>query len=73
MARTWHHGRKAKQRAFGDNERWLSQTPGWWIRQQMTRPQRRAASVWQRNAEKLRDVSDVDKPPHGRKPHICFW
>lgn len=73
MSRTKHHGGKAKQKEFGDNWCWMQSTPGWWIRLMMQKPQRRLASVWQRNAEKSIDVSDIDKPPHGRKPHWYFW
>ena len=32
MARTHHHGIKAKERKFGDNWRWLGATPSWWVR-----------------------------------------
>jgi hypothetical protein len=39
MARTFHHGNKAKERHFGANWRWQA-TPSWWIRVMMTRPQR---------------------------------
>lgn len=73
MSRTRHHGKKAKSLTFGDSERWLSQTPGWWIRLMMTRPQRRLAAVWQRKAETSRDLSALDDPPHGRKPHKYYW
>ena len=52
MTRTHHHGDKAKQRAYGGGWRWLQATPGYWVRLMMTRPQRRSAAVWQRNAEK---------------------
>ena len=73
MTRTHHHGHKAKRRTFGAGWRWLSQTPGWWVKLMMTKPQRRAGAVWQRNIEKSRDISDADKPPHGRKPHWYYW
>lgn len=41
----------------------------------MNKPQRRLASLWQRNTEKtaIKDLHDVDKPPHGKKPHIYYW
>ena len=41
----------------------------------MGKPQRRAASTWQRNAEKTaaNDLDGMDSPPHGKKPHIYFW
>jgi len=54
---------------------WLQTTPGWWVRLTMTRPQRRQAAVWQRNAEKTppNNLDQVNKPPQGRKPHHYFW
>lgn len=73
MSRTRHHGDKAKQREFGDEHRWLSQTPGWWTRLFMTKPQRRAAKLWERRAATSPDVEQEDLPPHGKKPHHYFW
>jgi len=76
MSRTKHHGDKAKKRAYGINWLWLQATPGWWVRLFMTRPQRRAAAVWQRKVETCVDIEWVerlDKPPHGKKPHLYFW
>jgi len=73
MSRTKHHGDKAKQRTFGDRWRWLSQTPGYWVRLMMMRPQRRAAAVWQRKAETSTDLEQAGEPPHGKKPHWYFW
>lgn len=75
MSRTKHHGRKAKQRAYGDDWRWLHGSPGWWVHLMMTRPQRRAAAVWQRNAEKcpVQALEAMDGPPHGRRPQRYFW
>jgi hypothetical protein len=74
MSRTRHHGNKAKQRKFADLWRWMN-TPSWWIRLMMTRPQRRAASTWQKQAEKtaIVDLDGLDTPPSGKKPHIYFW
>ena len=75
MSRTKHHGIKAKKRTYGDARRWLPATPSWWTRLMMNKPQRRLASIWQRNTEKtaIKDLPDVDKPPHGKKPHIYYW
>jgi len=41
----------------------------------MQKPQRRKASMWQRDAEKSSkaDLDNLDKPPHGKKPHWYFW
>ena len=73
MSRTKHHGDKAKQKAFGDNWKWLQSTPAWWTRLMMTKPQRRLASMWQRKVETSTNLEEVDKPPHGNKPHQYFW
>lgn len=71
MSRTRHH--LIKMRPPAPN--WALATPGYWIRAMMTRPQRKLASVWQRNTERtpIADLDLQDKPPHGRKPHIYFW
>jgi hypothetical protein len=73
MARTKHHGNKAKKRAFGDGWLWLQSTPSWWTRLMMNRPQRRAAAVWERNATRSADLEAEDDPPHGNKPHRYYW
>lgn len=73
MSRTKHHGDKAKKRAFGDQWNWTGQTPGWWVRLMMTRPQRRAVKLWERDAVKTTDLESVDRPPHGHKPHVYYW
>lgn len=68
MARTYHHGDKAKRRRFGKNWRWMN-TPSWWIREFMTAPQRR----------EVRDLLaklDPENPPLfplAKKPHLYFW
>ena len=74
MSRTHHHGDRKKQAMFNP-WLWLQSTPGWWVRMMMTKPQRRIASMWQRNAEKLPPdaLESAGQPPHGRKPHIYFW
>lgn len=74
MSRTKHHGDKAKQRNLADYWNWMA-TPAWWIRLKMTRPQRRKASTWQKEAEKtdIVDLKELDKPLSKRKPHHYFW
>jgi len=74
VSRTNHHGEKKKQRLFNPWF-WFEQTPAWWIRMMMQKPQRRKASMWQRDAEKSSkaDLDNLDKPPHGKKPHWYFW
>lgn len=73
MSRTRHHGDKAKQREFGADYRWYAGTPGWWVRLLMTKPQRRAAKLWERRAVTSADVDQEGLPPHGKKPHHYFW
>ena len=73
MSRTTHHGDKAKRRACGRNWRQMRQTPGWWVRIMMTRPQRRQVKLWERDAAKHLTWCDIDDPPHGCKPHRYFW
>lgn len=74
---TWYHiwakTSKPKQRKTVDYEwHWMG-TPGWWIRCMMTKPQRRAVSIWERKAVTSNDLEEVDTPPHGRKPHVYYW
>lgn len=46
---------------------------GWFVRTFMTRPQRRAVKLWERDVVKTTDIERVDKPPHGHKPHVYYW
>lgn len=66
-------GIKTKKRKTDNNEwQWMS-TPGWWIRCQMTRPQRRNSRVWERKVLTQVDLEEADPPLLGRKPHIYYW
>jgi hypothetical protein len=69
MARTRHHGDKAKQQLFGKAWRWTSQTPRWWNRLYHHKPARRKER--DRLTETLRGEEPTDWPDH-RKPHIYF-
>lgn len=75
MSRTRHHGDRQKQRRFGEDWRWLLATPGYWTREMMTVPQRRAVRDWERNTTKTpqSELDTLDLPPHGKKPHLYFW
>lgn len=39
----------------------------------MNKPQRRAASMWQRKTETSANLEDIDSPPHGNRPHNYYW
>lgn len=69
MARTKHHGDKAKQRAFGENWNWLENEPRWWRKLMKHRPQRR------REREALRQALHGGSPdfPHDKKPREWYW
>ena len=73
MSRTFHHGLKAKKRRFGKNWRWLQQTPGWWVNEFMTTPQRAETRDLLRRVLKLRDPEDAPLFPLAKKPHLYYW
>lgn len=73
MSRTKHHGRKQKEKVFGDDWWWYRATPSWWTHMKMTKPQRRKVKLWERDTSKSIDVDGVVRPPHGNKPHQYFW
>jgi hypothetical protein len=73
MARTFHHGNKAKSRNFGDNWRWLQATPSWWIRDMMTRPQRQEVRRLIKRTTELVDYEDAPLFPLAKKPHVYYW
>ena len=66
---------KAKKRKELDTEEHWMNTPGWWIRLVMNRPQRRKCKLWERDALKsnLDSLDDLDNPIISRKPHIYYW
>jgi hypothetical protein len=92
MARTYHHGIKARARKFGDKHsrsypqdptspkrrrtkhhlEWMN-TPGWWIRQYMTRPQRSRTQAVIAKVFKLADLEDAPEFPLAKKPFLYFW
>ena len=73
MARTFHHGDKAKSREFGDDWRWLQSTPSSWTRQMMTRPQRQEVRRLIRRAIQFVDYENAPLFPLAKKPHVCYW
>lgn len=72
MARTYHHGNKAKERKFGDSWNWMG-TPSWWIRQMMTRPQRQEVRRLVKRTMELVDCEDAPLFPLAKKPHKYYW
>lgn len=63
-----------KRREVDTEWHWMS-TPGWWIRQFMNRPQRRAGHAWEHDIVKwkIEDIDLSDYPCVSRKPHIYYW
>ena len=73
MSRTKHHGKKAKEKSFGDNWYWMRNYPKVWDYFMHTRP-RRAAE------KKAIGLSKVDPDlgenvlfPLDHKPHQYYW
>jgi hypothetical protein len=73
MARTFHHGNKAKERKHGDGWRWLQATPSWWIRTMMTRPQRQEVRRLVKRTMDLAEYDDAPLFPLPKKPHRYYW
>jgi hypothetical protein len=67
-------GVKTKKRKELDTDwHYLRNSPGWWTRLTMNRPQRRAGHVWEHEVLKQADLEDCDPPGVGHKPHIYYW
>jgi hypothetical protein len=67
-------GIKTKKKRNQDAEwHWINQTPSWWTRLTMNRPQRRAGHIWEHEVLKQADLEDCDPPGVGHKPHIYYW
>lgn len=73
MARTFHHGDKAKSRHCRDDWRWLQSTPSSWRRQMMTRPQRQEVRRLVTRTMKLVDYEHAPLFPLPKKPHVYYW
>lgn len=100
MARTRHHGMKARQRLYPNfyvpaclsplwrhradeptppkrrrsqqHLMWMT-TPGWWIRDMMTRPQRARVRRLTQEALRSPDRGEAIMWPHPKRPHIYYW
>ena len=73
MARTRHHGNKAKERTYGEDWKWwgwLQNYPGWWDTMFHHAPARRKERDLLKAAEKGATVTDW---PDHRKPHTYYW
>ena len=70
MARTRHHGNRAKERLFGIDEwRWLGNEPKWWRTMHKHRKQRNACRDCKIEVMKgLEPTWPLDK-----KPHEYYW
>ena len=66
---------KTKKRKQVDTEDHWMNTPSWWTRLMMRKPQRRAGSIWERKAvlTDFEGLLELDTPNVSRKPHIYFW
>jgi hypothetical protein len=66
---------KKKRRDFDTTDHWYKTTPSGWTRRYMTRPQRRAGSLWERDVVRtsIDELDGVDHPLVGRKPHVYYW
>lgn len=63
-----------KKKSVDTNWRWMN-TPGWWTRMMMNRPQRREAHLWEHQVAKtpVEELEEVDKPNCSHKPHVYYW
>lgn len=64
---------KTKKRKEVDTEYHWMNTPSWWTRLRMNRPQRAAGRLWERTVFYELDLEDTDPPGVGKKPHIYYW
>ena len=64
---------KPKKRKEVDTEYHCMNTPSWWTRLIMNRPQRRAGRIWEDTVLREINLEDTDPPGVGRKPHIYYW
>lgn len=64
---------KPKVRKSKNTEwRWYKQTPSWWTRLFMNKPQRRKGRQWERKVL-FEDIEDTDPPGVSRKPHKYYF
>lgn len=63
-----------RKKGLDVEDHWMN-TPSWWIRLMMSKPQRREGSLWERETVRtpLEELDGVDTPSISRKPHIYYW
>ena len=71
MARTRHHGDKAKEREFGRLWWWYRSEPKWWRKMFHTRPKRAANKRAIQRV--MRGEYEQVWPVGNRKPHSYYW
>lgn len=66
---------KKKKRKVDYTWKWYLASPGWWVNLMMTKPQRRAAHLWEHEVvkSKINNIEDLDTPSVSKKPHIYFY
>lgn len=67
---------KQKRYSLEFNHCWYRATPGWFVRDFMTVPKRRACRDWEKRAVKssIEGLEDLEIcPDYGRKPHKYYW
>jgi len=68
----WAKTTKPKKKKTQDTEwHWMS-TPSWWIRLFMTKPQRRAGSLWEREVAKTIASSELVGANFPASPKVCL-
>lgn len=71
MSRTRHHNKRIWVKKTPYWKWWSS--PGWWVREMMTRPQRAKTRELINEVKKLDDLENAPEFPLARKPHIYYW
>lgn len=64
---------KTKANYHSDGYRGMSSTPGWWVNEFMTRPQRAKTRALTHKVMALDDLEDAPEFPLAKKPHIYYW
>lgn len=66
-------GQKRYLAHYHSDAAWMMNTPSWWIRLMMTRPQRAETRQLLHKVKLLIDLEDAPIFPHPKKPHIWYW
>lgn len=71
----WHHpvrGSRPKRKRYAQELNWMN-TPGWWIREMMTRPWRAKTRQLLHKVMRMHDLEEAPPFPDGKRPHIYYW